>query len=255
MPGNTCTYEKDVLSDDSGRYYVADGSIQCTANCGWHASKFVNECSFDEGGGDECVTREWCDNHYGYYYDNCYCDVDSPVLIDVAGNGFDLTDFSDGVDFDLNADGLEERLSWTAADPDDAFLALDRDRNGAIDDGSELFGNNTPQPASPTPNGFIALAEYDKAENGGNRDGQIDRRDAIFGSLLLWQDTNHNGVSEPDELHTLPARGLKLIDLDYKMSKRTDEHGNHFRYRAKVKDTRGAHLGRWAWDVFFVRAP
>lgn len=183
------------------------------------------------------------------YEDPCLCPPRSPIMIDVAGNGFDLTNVSDGVMFNITGFGREP-LGWTRPESDDAFLALDLNANGLIDNGAELFGNFSVQPepaAGAERNGFEALAVYDL-----NIDGRINSDDPVFSELRLWQDSNHNGISEPEELHPLDRLGLKTLFLNYRRSKRVDKHGNEFRYRAKVKDARDAQRGRWAWDVFLV---
>lgn len=206
--------------------------------------------------------RSWtfqgnCADPAGYEPESCSCPDGynpSPIIVDVDGNGFSLTNALNGVNFDIFADGTTPRISWTAGNSTNAFLALDRNSNGSIDNGEELFGNFTPQPESLRANGFLALAEFDKPVNGGNNDGVINKHDTVFSNLRLWQDTNHNGVSESTELHTLNELGLKLLNLDFKESKRTDQFGNKFKYRAKVKDVHDAQLGRWAWDVFLVQS-
>jgi hypothetical protein len=155
--------------------------------------------------------------------------------------------------FDISGTGHPIQMGWTAAYANNAFLCLP-DSDGSCDDGTDLFGNFTPQPPSDNPNGFAALAVYDDPKNGGNGDGIIDSRDAIFSLLRLWIDANHDGISQPGELSTLPSLGVYSISLNYKLSERTDRYGNVFRYRSKVNpnDPDASHVGKTAYDVFFV---
>jgi hypothetical protein len=162
-----------------------------------------------------------------------------PLIIDTARDGYRLTSVENGVRFDLNADGIPEQVAWTRRDSDDAFLVMDRNGNGQIDDGSELFGNFTP--AYPdkaditTPNGFEALRFTEGPAYGeSNVDRQIDRRDAVYSRLFLWRDRNHNGFSERDELEPIKRSGIAAIETDYKRSRKVDRYGNEFRQRARI---------------------
>jgi hypothetical protein len=239
----------------------ANANVVSCVSAGATTFAALHTCRSEEEGGSG--GSEGCESDYECAFVGCLecncvfgmCSSASPIVIDVSGNGFDLTSASLGVDFDLNGDGVARRVAWTTAGSDDVWLMLDRNANGKVDNGSELFGNITPQPISPNPNGFLALAVFDKPEHGGNGDGLITQSDAVFPLLRAWQDANHNGVSESSELRELRAAGILVLEIEYKESKRTDEFGNSFRYRAKVRSVQGAQIDRWAWDVFLVSAP
>jgi hypothetical protein len=184
------------------------------------------------------------------------CICSTPIILDVSGHGFHLTSLADGVVFDISGTGHPVQIAWTAADSGNAFLALPAS-DGIVHDGKQLFGNYTPQPPSNDPNGFRALAVYDLPENGGNGDGIIDARDKIFSSLRLWIDANHDGICQPEELHTLPSMGVYSISLDYWLSRKRDQYGNLFRYRSVVNEgvpDGVSEVDHVVYDVGFISA-
>jgi hypothetical protein len=160
---------------------------------------------------------------------------ESPILIDLDGDGFELAGLSDGVLFDIDGDGSREPIGWTLSTAEDAFLALDLNADGAIGSGAELFGNFSTTPDGATPRtGFGVLRIYDDPQWGGNSDGRIDRRDGVFRRLLAWIDRDHNGVSEIAELYSLPSLGVVQLDIDYVHREIVDPRGNLLYYWSKA---------------------
>jgi len=194
-------------------------------------------------GGGDCCDSDCEDGQCGGYTD--------PIIIDTTGNGYQMTSAKDGVLFTVRSTSKPVQLSWTAAGSGDAWLALDLNHNGRIDDMTEMFSNYTriPGGSQRAANGFDALAAYDLPQNGGNGDGVISAKDAVYNRLLLWIDKNHNGISEPDELFTMSQLGVASISLNYSSAKYTDQYGNVFRYRSAMARAPGAHIGQLAYDV------
>jgi hypothetical protein len=154
---------------------------------------------------------------------------DEPVRFTKAGGAFDLAGLEASVDND-----------WVGAET--PWLALDRNGNGLIDDGRELFGSMTELPdGRRAPNGFAALAALDD-----DGDGRITARDAAFARLLVWRDANQDRRSDPGELSSAEAAGLVSIDLDYRVARRCDRSGEDCeveRARFVFRDRRGERSG------------
>jgi hypothetical protein len=208
----------------------------------------------------EFYTQQSCEQYCRGTCDEtgqCTDQEPSPIVIDIGGHGYHLTSLQEGVRFDLNGDGQTERTSWTR-DSGNGFLCLDRNHDGLIGSGRELFGNYTLLPdGSEAFNGYQALAVYDQPDLGGNGDGWIGPGDAIWPYLRVWIDTNHDGVSQARETSTMDDLAIVRIDTRYFLSKRRDPYGNLFRYRGRcvIRDRRGAEHDRAAFDVFLVSEP
>lgn len=205
------------------------------------------DCSQPRDREAECIANggEWNGDHC--IYESC------PLLINLSNASYPLTSVADGVAFDIEAAGYRQLIAWTHPDSNVAFLALDRNHNGVIDDGSELFGSAVRKvDGSRATNGFDALRDLD---GGLDSDGKIDADDPLFNELLLWRDFTHDGISQPEELRFLKGSGIEGIALAYYFNRRRDGHGNRFITMGRVLVNRGqAEDVPWPiWDVNFAR--
>ena len=155
-----------------------------------------------------------------------------PLAIDLNRDGTRTLKLNGALNFDIDGNGFKEATGWIS--PEDAFLAYDRNENGIIDDGTELFGDKTVTnttfgyTSKTAANGFEALKAFDS-----NNDNIIDEKDEKFDKLLLWQDKNSNTVTDKGELKTLREHNIKSIDLNYKNINSTN-NGNFIRQTSKV---------------------
>lgn len=150
-----------------------------------------------------------------------------PLTLDLDGDGLETLgiDPDNPILFDHDGDGVKTATGWIGAD--DGFLVLDRNGNGVIDDGSELFGDSTPvfdengEPAGTAADGFAALAQEDS-----NGDGVVDAQDARWNELRVWRDLNQDGVSQADELFTLESLGIAGLNVGKKENTTVLPDGN-----------------------------
>lgn len=157
-------------------------------------------------------------------------DPSTPIVLDLGRPNFWFVAPWDGVWFDIDGDGGLERTAWTDPSRGDAFLALDRNWNGLIDSGRELFGAVTAQIPAMDPNGFHALALLDRPVYGGNLDGWLSPADPMFWELVVWTDSNQDGISQIAEIESLTAVGIEGIQIEHRTIGRRDRHGNLLRW-------------------------
>ena len=136
-----------------------------------------------------------------------------PITLDLDGDGIELTGYTNGAQFDIEGSGSPVHTAFVTGG--DAFLALDRNGNGLIDSGKELFGDQ-----HGAANGFEELRKFDS-----NRDGVIDRNDRDFDKLVLFKD-NGNGTTEEGELISIADAGVSAIDLGYRNVDQAAAGGN-----------------------------
>lgn len=130
-----------------------------------------------------------------------------PLILDLDGDGLEITPLSNGILFDTNNDTVKTGTAWAGAD--DGLLVRELNGNGTIDSGADLFGDETLLSSGQTAaNGFAALAELDS-----NPEGKFDALDSEYANLRIWRDVNQDGVSQANELQSLTASGVKSINL------------------------------------------
>ncbi|MCU1245869.1 MAG: hypothetical protein JWN02_1779, partial [Acidobacteria bacterium] len=153
-----------------------------------------------------------------------------PLVLDLNGDGIQTTGSASMVWFDIDGSGRKNHITWTNPNTAEAFLWLNLFGKSRVDNGSELFGVGTVLPdGSKAKDGFEALRMYDQPAQGGNGDGVIDSRDAVWNHLHLWVDADHDGICDPGETWPLERWRIVGLSLASEASTTVDAAGNsHF---------------------------
>jgi len=160
----------------------------------------------------------------------------TPIVIDVDANGIDLGPRGVGVHFDVDNDGRPDHVQWVRQGGDESFLFVDRNGNGIADNGGELFGIGTSlMDGARALNGFVALAQYDLPQLGGNDDGLITSADGVWSQLRLWRDIDADGKSKLAEVLPPDSYGLTAFQTIPKYIRRIDDAGNILPLWARAK--------------------
>ena len=186
--------------------------------------KFPDNYRQDDWGSPEnrnwCIPEDWerwlKANRDGKYH------IYDPLVLDLDGDGIETVSHKayKGALFDHDGDGIRTASGWVASD--DGLLVVDRNGDGIINDGKELFGDSyVLKDGTHAVHGYAALAEYDS-----NSDGMVDAKDAELDKLRVWRDLNQDGVSQKEELFTLEEVGVQSLNVAYQDSNRNLGDGN-----------------------------
>ena len=181
----------------------------------------------------------------------------SPIVLDLSGGAMvsTISPNDSHVKFDLDANGIQDNTGWISGKS--GLLAIDRNGNGKIDDGSELFGEATDlvgQPGKKAANGYAAMAQFDT-----NHDGVLNAQDRIWNKLVVWVDANGDGKSQPIEMKTMKQLGINKIEVNFTevaskdVIQTTDNlEGNLVKYTAKFYGPEQCgNNGCKSYDVYF----
>jgi hypothetical protein len=184
-------------------------------------------------------------------------DCQSPLVLDLNGDGIHTTGIESTVAFDIDGNGTRDNVGWTDPTTEEGFLFLDLNRNHLVDGGHELFGVGMVMPdGRKAPDGFEALRVHDGSAFGGNADQEITKRDAIWERLRIWVDRNHDGVSQAGEIGPIQAFGVVAIQLAFVIYDEIESNGNRRQFRSTYtkRTTRNGRSNRNQFaieDVFF----